>query len=114
VKQAWRSEESASVKRRLRYLGRGRILKAAINKELEDVTVGFWQDFYKGGYGRLAGGLEWEFIRRLSSREWRDRCHCCGAGCPPWIGGFGFDVGQRLHGLAGYLTLALNQQEKFI
>jgi len=39
---------------------------AAINKELEEVTVGFWQDFYKGNYGRLAGGFEWEFIRRLS------------------------------------------------
>jgi hypothetical protein len=39
---------------------------AAINKELEEVTVGFWQDFYKGNYGRVAGGFEWEFIRRLS------------------------------------------------
>jgi hypothetical protein len=39
---------------------------AAINKELEEVTVGFWQDFYKGNYGRLAGGFEWEFVRRQS------------------------------------------------
>jgi len=39
---------------------------AAINKELEEVTVGFWQDFYKGNYGRVAGGFEWEFVRRLS------------------------------------------------
>ena len=39
---------------------------AAINQQLEDVTVGFWQDFYKGNYGRLAGGVEWEFIRRTS------------------------------------------------
>jgi hypothetical protein len=39
---------------------------AAINQQLEDVTVGFWQDFYKGNYGRLAGGFEWEFIRRES------------------------------------------------
>src|SRR5258708_23528815 len=35
---------------------------AAINRSLSDVTVGFWQDFYKGNYGRLAGGFEWEFI----------------------------------------------------
>ena len=33
---------------------------------LSDVTVGFWQDFYKGNYGRLAGGFEWEFVRRQS------------------------------------------------
>jgi hypothetical protein len=37
---------------------------AAINKSVSDVTVGFWQDFYKGNYGRLAGGFEWEYIRR--------------------------------------------------
>ena len=37
---------------------------AAINQQLEDVTVGFWQDFYKGNYGRVAGGFEWEYIRR--------------------------------------------------
>jgi hypothetical protein len=39
---------------------------AAINQQLEEVTVGFWQDFYKGNYGRVAGGFEWEFIRRTS------------------------------------------------
>ena len=39
---------------------------AAINQALSDVTVGFWQDFYKGNYGRVAGGFEWEFIRRQS------------------------------------------------
>jgi hypothetical protein len=43
---------------------------AAINRELEDVTVGFWQDFYKGNYGRVAGGFQWEFIRRLSFPGW--------------------------------------------
>jgi hypothetical protein len=37
---------------------------AAINKSVSDVTVGFWQDFYKGNYGRLAGGFEWEYVRR--------------------------------------------------
>jgi hypothetical protein len=39
---------------------------AAINMALSDVTVGFWQDFYKGNYGRVAGGFEWEYIRRAS------------------------------------------------
>jgi hypothetical protein len=39
---------------------------AAINKEVEEVTVGFWQDLYKGNFGRVAGGFEWEFIRRQS------------------------------------------------
>jgi hypothetical protein len=39
---------------------------AAINRSLSDVTVGFWQDFYKGNYGRVAGGFEWEYIRRAA------------------------------------------------
>ena len=30
----------------------------------ERVPVGFWQDFYKGNYGRVAGGFEWEYVRR--------------------------------------------------
>jgi hypothetical protein len=28
--------------------------------------VGFWQDLYKGNFGRVAGGFEWEYIRRES------------------------------------------------
>jgi hypothetical protein len=39
---------------------------AAINKSVSEVTVGFWQDFYKGDYGRVAGGFQWEYIRRQS------------------------------------------------
>ena len=39
---------------------------AGVNHQLEEFTMGFWQDFYKGNYGRLAGGLQWEFIRRQS------------------------------------------------
>jgi hypothetical protein len=39
---------------------------AAINKQVASVTAGFWQDFYKGNYGRVAGGFEWELIRRDS------------------------------------------------
>jgi hypothetical protein len=37
---------------------------AAINQSVSDITVGFWQDFYKGNYGRVAGGFEWEYVRR--------------------------------------------------
>jgi hypothetical protein len=39
---------------------------AGVNKQVSSVTVGFWQDFYKGNYGRVAGGFEWEEIRRQS------------------------------------------------
>jgi hypothetical protein len=39
---------------------------AAINKSVSSVTVGFWQDLYKGNFGRVAGGFEWEYIRRES------------------------------------------------
>ncbi|HMA73705.1 MAG TPA: FlxA-like family protein [Xanthobacteraceae bacterium] len=39
---------------------------AAINKTLSGVTVGFWQDLYKGNYGLVRGGLQYEFIRRES------------------------------------------------
>jgi hypothetical protein len=39
---------------------------AAVNKSVTEVTVGFWQDFYKGNYGRVAGGFQWEYIRRQS------------------------------------------------
>jgi hypothetical protein len=36
----------------------------ANNKRVEGATVGFWQNVYKGGYGRLAVGGEYEYIRR--------------------------------------------------
>ena len=39
---------------------------AAINKQLSAATVGFWQDFYKGSYGLVRGGLQYEYIRRES------------------------------------------------
>jgi hypothetical protein len=39
---------------------------AAINKTLSEVTVGFWQDFYKGNYGLVRGGLQYEYLRRAS------------------------------------------------
>jgi hypothetical protein len=36
----------------------------ANNRRLSDVTVGFWQDVYKGSYGRLAFGAQYEYIMR--------------------------------------------------
>jgi hypothetical protein len=39
---------------------------AAVNKEVDMATVGFWQNLLKGSYGRVAAGLQYEFIRRKS------------------------------------------------
>jgi outer membrane murein-binding lipoprotein Lpp len=36
----------------------------ANNKQLAEVTVGFWQDLYKGHLGRFAFGAQYEYIRR--------------------------------------------------
>jgi hypothetical protein len=36
------------------------------NRRLEELTVGFWQNLYKGDYGRVAAGLQYEYIRRQS------------------------------------------------
>ena len=38
----------------------------ANNRRLSDVTAGFWQNLYKGQYGRLAVGAQWEYIKRDS------------------------------------------------
>ncbi len=38
----------------------------AINKEVDMVTVGFWQNLYKGPVGRVAACLQWEYIQRKS------------------------------------------------
>jgi hypothetical protein len=38
----------------------------AINKEVDMVTAGFWQNIWKGSYGRVAAGLQWEWIQRKS------------------------------------------------
>ena len=37
---------------------------AAINKEVDMVTAGFWQNIWKGSYGRVAAGAQWEYIQR--------------------------------------------------
>jgi hypothetical protein len=34
------------------------------NRRLSDVTVGFWQNVYKGNYGRVAVGAQYEYIKR--------------------------------------------------
>ncbi len=36
----------------------------ANNRRLSEVTVGFWQNLYKGDYGRLAVGAQYEYIKR--------------------------------------------------
>jgi hypothetical protein len=38
----------------------------AVNKEVDMATVGFWQNIYKGSYGRMAAGLQYEYIVRKS------------------------------------------------
>jgi hypothetical protein len=39
---------------------------AAVNKEVDMVAVGFWQNLLKGSYGRVAAGLQYEYIVRKS------------------------------------------------
>jgi hypothetical protein len=36
----------------------------ANNRRLSDITVGFWQNVYKGDYGRLTVGGQYEYIKR--------------------------------------------------
>jgi hypothetical protein len=38
----------------------------ANNRRLSEITVGFWQNLYKGDYGRLAVGAQYEYIKRNS------------------------------------------------
>jgi len=33
-------------------------------KRIEEITIGFWQNFYKGPMGRVAGGVQFEYIHR--------------------------------------------------
>ena len=39
---------------------------AAVNKEVDMATVGFWQNLYKGNFGRMAAGFQYEHIIRKS------------------------------------------------
>jgi hypothetical protein len=34
-------------------------------RKVESITGGFWQDIYKGPFGRLTGGLEYMFVKKL-------------------------------------------------
>jgi hypothetical protein len=36
----------------------------ANNRRLSEVTVGFWQNLYRGDYGRVAAGAQYEYIKR--------------------------------------------------
>jgi len=38
----------------------------ANNKRLSEITAGFWQNVYKGDYGRVAFGAQYEYIKRKS------------------------------------------------
>jgi hypothetical protein len=38
----------------------------ANNKRLTDAKIGFWQDLYKGPYGRFVLGMELEYLKRES------------------------------------------------
>jgi hypothetical protein len=33
-------------------------------KQVTEITVGFWHNFYKGDYGRIAGGAQFEYLHR--------------------------------------------------
>jgi hypothetical protein len=37
---------------------------AAVNKLVSGATLGFWQDVYKGPMGRVATGMQWEWIHK--------------------------------------------------
>jgi hypothetical protein len=39
---------------------------AAVNKEVDEATIGFWQNLYKGDYGRVTTGLQYQYLRRKS------------------------------------------------
>jgi hypothetical protein len=39
---------------------------AAVNKEVDMVSAGFWQNVLKGSYGRVAVGAQWEYVQRKS------------------------------------------------
>jgi hypothetical protein len=39
---------------------------AAVTKEVDHLTAGFWQNIYKGDYGRVTGGLQYQYVRRKS------------------------------------------------
>ena len=38
----------------------------ADNRRIADAKIGFWQDLYKGRYGRCALGVELEYLKRTS------------------------------------------------
>jgi hypothetical protein len=46
-------------------LSNGTAAGCSVNvKRLEEITIGFWDNFYKGPMGRIAGGVQFEYIHR--------------------------------------------------
>jgi hypothetical protein len=39
---------------------------AAVNREVDMISAGFWQNLYKGSYGRVAVGAQYEYVQRKS------------------------------------------------
>jgi hypothetical protein len=39
---------------------------AAVNREVDELTVGFWQNLCKGDYGRVTTGMQYQYLRRKS------------------------------------------------
>ena len=69
ITRVWQSERGQYRVRnhdRRRRSTRGVSNCAAINKEVDTATVGFWQNLLKGSYGRVAAGLQYEYIVRKS------------------------------------------------
>jgi hypothetical protein len=39
---------------------------AGVTQEVDELTIGFWQNLYKGDYGRVATGLQYQYLWRKS------------------------------------------------
>jgi hypothetical protein len=50
-------------------------------KRLEEITIGFWQNIYKGSMGRLTGGVQFEYIHRDTFQA----LNIVGAGSPATV-----------------------------
>ncbi|MBV9968430.1 MAG: hypothetical protein JO228_00475 [Xanthobacteraceae bacterium] len=74
---------------------------AAVNKLVSGATLGFWQDVYKGPMGRVATGLQWEWIHRESFAGYGCVGTSAAAGCTSTITP---TVGPALAGLGAVHT----------
>ena len=39
---------------------------AADNKDIQEATIGYWYDFYKGPKGRLRQGIQYSYLERYT------------------------------------------------